>query len=209
MTERPFHHGNLRRVLLDRAESVLRDRGLDALSLRELAREAGVSHGAPRSHFVDRAALLDALAVRGFERLAESVEAAAAAHEDPTESLRALGRVQLDFSVREGALADLMFAAKGASDGASPAVAVAAERMFIASSGIIARSMEALRGAPVDVLRTTLLMASTTQGIASLVTSGRVSEAMGEQLLDDALALYIDGSLPPPEASEASEAHGA
>jgi AcrR family transcriptional regulator len=200
MTERPFHHGNLRRVLLDRAESVLRDRGLDALSLRELAREAGVSHGAPRSHFVDRAALLDALAVRGFERLAESVEAAAAAHEDPTESLRALGRVQLEFSVREGALADLMFAAKGAADGASPAVAVAAERMFIASSGIIARSMEALRGAPVDVLRTTLLMASTTQGIASLVTSGRVPEAMGEQLLDDALELYVTGSLPPPEA---------
>ncbi|WAP58220.1 helix-turn-helix domain-containing protein [Streptomyces sp. S465] len=62
MSVRPFHHGNLRAVLLDQAELVLRERGIDALSLRELAREAGVSHGAPRSHFIDRNALLDALA---------------------------------------------------------------------------------------------------------------------------------------------------
>ena len=43
MAERPFHHGNLRTVLLDSAETVLRQRGVDELSLRELAREAGVS----------------------------------------------------------------------------------------------------------------------------------------------------------------------
>ena len=73
MTERPFHHGNLRTVLLDQAESAIREGGIDALSLRELAREAGVSHGAPRSHFIDRGALLDALAERGFLRLSELI----------------------------------------------------------------------------------------------------------------------------------------
>ncbi len=60
MSERPFHHGNLRAVLLDEAVAVLRETGVDGLSLRDLARRAGVSHGAPRSHFVDRQALLDA-----------------------------------------------------------------------------------------------------------------------------------------------------
>ncbi|WPB88462.1 TetR/AcrR family transcriptional regulator [Streptomyces malaysiensis] len=75
MTHRPFHHGNLRAVLLDQAEQTLREGGIDALSLRELARKAGVSHGAPRSHFVDRRSLLDALAERGFNRLADEVEA--------------------------------------------------------------------------------------------------------------------------------------
>ena len=69
-TERPYHHGNLRGALLDAAERTVRERGVQALSLRELAREIGVSHGAPRRHFPDRQALLDALAESGFERLA-------------------------------------------------------------------------------------------------------------------------------------------
>src|SRR3954453_21421902 len=64
---RTYHHGNLRATLLEHAEAALAA-GSD-LSLRELARQAGVSHGAPRRHFADKQALLDALAVDGFERL--------------------------------------------------------------------------------------------------------------------------------------------
>jgi AcrR family transcriptional regulator len=63
------NHGNLRATLLDAAERSLRRYGADQLSLRELAREAGVSHAAPRRHFPDRQALLDALAEAGFARL--------------------------------------------------------------------------------------------------------------------------------------------
>ena len=111
MSERPFHHGRLRAVLLDRAEAVLRERGIDALSLRELAREAGVSHGAPRSHVVDRKALLDALAERGFLRLAELARAAAATAAGPG-ALRAAANAYVDFAVSDAALLDLMFAAK-------------------------------------------------------------------------------------------------
>ena len=68
-SERPYHHGNLRSALLAAAERTVRERGVQDLSLRELAREIGVSHGAPRRHFPDRQALLDALAESGFERL--------------------------------------------------------------------------------------------------------------------------------------------
>ncbi|WP_206336565.1 TetR/AcrR family transcriptional regulator, partial [Pseudomonas viridiflava] len=63
-------------MLLDEAVQVLREDGVDGLSLRDLARRAGVIHGAPRSHFVDRQALLDALAVLGFERLTTAVRRA-------------------------------------------------------------------------------------------------------------------------------------
>ena len=66
-TARPYHHGNLRPALLGAAERALA-RGRE-LSLRELAREIGVSHAAPRRHFADKQALLDALALDGFERL--------------------------------------------------------------------------------------------------------------------------------------------
>ncbi|MEU6610419.1 TetR/AcrR family transcriptional regulator [Streptomyces shenzhenensis] len=194
MSDRPFHHGNLRQELLDRAEVVLRERGIEALSLRELARDAGVSHGAPRSHFPDRAALLDALVARGYERLADRAEALVHADLAPRERLLALGRAQLDFALRDAALADLMYAAK--ADGPSPAVEPGVQRLHAASSTIVATSLEMLRGERVDPLRTTLLMSSLTQGIAALIGSGRVPVELGEVLLADALDLFADGRLP-------------
>src|SRR6201986_1697728 len=77
MAERPYHHGNLRTALLDAAERTVRERGVQDLSLRELAREVGVSHGAPRRHFPDRQALRAALAESGCERLGADLPAAA------------------------------------------------------------------------------------------------------------------------------------
>src|ERR1700759_2357082 len=82
MEARPYHHGNLRTALLAAAEDTLRERGVQALSLRELAREVGVSHAAPRRHFEARQALLDALAEAGFERLGSELRAAAGAAGD-------------------------------------------------------------------------------------------------------------------------------
>jgi AcrR family transcriptional regulator len=118
---KPFHHGNLRAVLLDQALVVLRERGLDALSLRELAREAGVSHAAPRKHFADREALLDAIAERGFVRLAKQLREAAAKQPDDFKcALQAAASAYVEFAVAEPALLDLMFAAK--VDGPSDAV---------------------------------------------------------------------------------------
>ena len=66
-----YHHGNLRAALLERAEHKLSREGAHTLSLRELARDVGVSHGAPREHFRNKQALLDALAETGFQRLGQ------------------------------------------------------------------------------------------------------------------------------------------
>src|ERR1700743_3241233 len=79
MADRPYHHGHLRDTLLAEAERTLREQGVEQLSLRDLARQLGVSHAAPRRHFADRQALLDALAGAGFARLAGEV---ARAHRD-------------------------------------------------------------------------------------------------------------------------------
>ncbi len=72
-TSTRYHHGNLRDVLLAAARAVLEEKGPDALSLREVAREAGVSHNAPYRHFASRDALLAALAARGFIELATAL----------------------------------------------------------------------------------------------------------------------------------------
>lgn len=69
-----YHHGDLRPALLRAAAKILEREGRDAISLRDLARRAGVSHNAPYRHFADRQALLDALAAEGFALLAAELE---------------------------------------------------------------------------------------------------------------------------------------
>jgi AcrR family transcriptional regulator len=68
-----YHHGELRQAVLHAAGEVLEKEGLEALSVRELARRAGVSHNAPYRHFPDRASLHAALAAEGFEMLARAL----------------------------------------------------------------------------------------------------------------------------------------
>lgn len=69
-----YHHGDLRPALLRAAAKILEKEGSDAVSLRDLARRAGVSHTAPYRHFPDRRALLAALAEEGFAQLAAELE---------------------------------------------------------------------------------------------------------------------------------------
>jgi AcrR family transcriptional regulator len=71
-----YHHGDLRTVILTEAARLIAQRGADAVSLRELAREAGVSHAAPAHHFTDRRGLFTALATDGFQLLAAFLTAA-------------------------------------------------------------------------------------------------------------------------------------
>jgi AcrR family transcriptional regulator len=113
---RPYHHGNLRTVLLEHAEATLHNEGIDAVTLRDLARSAGVSHAAPRRHFADRQALLDALAERGYERLGDQLRAALdAAAPSLQAQVAALARAYAGFVTSSGELLALMFAGKHAS----------------------------------------------------------------------------------------------
>jgi len=76
MVKAAYHHGDLRRVLLASAAAAIDESGVAALSMRDLARRAGVSHAAPAHHFGDKAGLLTALAVEGYDLLADALTAA-------------------------------------------------------------------------------------------------------------------------------------
>ncbi|GLY16196.1 TetR/AcrR family transcriptional regulator [Kineosporia rhizophila] len=192
MPRRPFHHGNLRAVLLEHAETVLRERGLDALSLRELAREAGVSHGAPRSHFVDRNALIDALAVRGFTRLSEDLDRAASSRPDDWfAALRAAGAAYLAFAQNDAALHELMFAAK--MDRPSEAVLEAAEGLFATLNGILRAGIAAEAFPEGEMQRLGMLLMMALQGTGALVTSRRITPEHGGALLNDAVTVLVRG----------------
>ena len=73
-----YHHGNLRRALLDGALRLVEDQGAEALTLRAAARRAGVSQAAPYRHFADKQALLAAVAEEGFRALTEAMRRSAA-----------------------------------------------------------------------------------------------------------------------------------
>ncbi|MEV0173193.1 TetR/AcrR family transcriptional regulator [Streptomyces sp. NPDC050803] len=76
MTDRPYHHGDLRRAALAATVEAIEQGGAAALSLRDVARRAGVSHAAFKHHFGAKPGLLTALATEGFDLLADAVTAA-------------------------------------------------------------------------------------------------------------------------------------
>ncbi|MBG0854215.1 TetR/AcrR family transcriptional regulator [Streptomyces spinoverrucosus] len=168
---RPYHHGDLRAALLAGAERTLREKGAAALSLRELARETGVSHAAPGRHFKDKQALLDALALAGFERLTRTLDTA----DDPDlpleERLTALARAYLGFTIDNPALLELMYARKHDPD-VSEQLAAAVERTITPFLRLIADAQqrgEIVEGDPEGI---TLLAGASLHGIAAFTANG-------------------------------------
>jgi AcrR family transcriptional regulator len=190
---RPYHHGNLRTALLKQAERTVRDRGAQELSLRELAREVGVSHAAPRRHFPDRQALLDALAEAGFERLGSELRAAVAEAGDDFEArLRATATAYVRFATRDAALLELMFAGKS-REGAGTLHEVS-ERAFAVLLDVIHQGQAEGALASGEPERVGLVLFATIQGIAALVTGGVVRAEGLDELVADAIAHFLRGS---------------
>lgn len=97
MTRDSYHHGDLKAAILAQAAVLVAERGADGVSLRELARAAGVSHAAPAHHFTDRRGLFTALATEGFRLLAAALAASLAdARPDFLDSAVAYVRFALD-----------------------------------------------------------------------------------------------------------------
>jgi AcrR family transcriptional regulator len=108
-SKRPYHHGDLKNALLDAARSILEEDGLAALSLRAVARRAGVSHAAPYRHFPNHEALLVELATEGFVELRAEIAAAGIAQGAQADRIADLGAAYMRFVAKRPALARLMF----------------------------------------------------------------------------------------------------
>ena len=106
---RPYHHGDLKAALLEHAEIILERDGIQALTLRAIARAAGVSHAAPANHFGDLSGLLSELAAVGFIRLNEMQAAARATMDGVPARSRAMGLAYVTFARTHPGLFALMF----------------------------------------------------------------------------------------------------
>ena len=197
-----YHHGNLRATLLASAERLLAEVGPAELSLRELARQAGVSHGAPRQHFPDKRALLDALAVVGFERLGAELDTAldTALGEGTgpfAARLEVFAHAWVGFAIAHPALLELMFASKNRP--AAAELRAVADRAFARPSAMITeaqRNGEITGGAEPDSDRVAMAIFATLQGLAALVTSGMSGERPVPALVGDTIRTLVDGLRP-------------
>lgn len=107
--EKGYHHGDLATALVEAAEAVLTERGVEGFTLRECARRAGVSHAAPAHHFRDAKGLLTEVAAVGFDRLTEAQRRAREAEPELKDQLLATGTAYVGFALAHPAQFQLMF----------------------------------------------------------------------------------------------------
>ncbi|MFH8775731.1 TetR/AcrR family transcriptional regulator [Streptomyces sp. NPDC017958] len=195
-TNRPYHHGDLRAALLKSAERTLREKGVGALSLRELARDIGVSHAAPGRHFKDKQALLDALALDGYERLNQALGAAA---EQPgltfEQRMTALARAYLGFAVENPELLELMFARKHDPD-SSAQLASAVDQSLGSFARMMADAQERGEIIQGDPERLTMVAAASLHGLAALIASCALEAEEALAGLDEHVHLLLHGLRP-------------
>jgi AcrR family transcriptional regulator len=107
--QRAYHHGDLRNGLLEAARGILEERSLNALTLRAVARRAGVSHAAPYRHFPNHESLLVELGIEGFQELRRSIVEAAKVAGSESDRIANIGAAYMRFVAKRPAVARLMF----------------------------------------------------------------------------------------------------
>lgn len=106
---RPYHHGDLRRALVEAARRILENEGPSALSLRAVAREAGVSPAAPYHHFKDKGELLDAVAHVGWDMLGDAMRVSRDKAPDARHAMTEIGVAYVQFAQQHPALYRVMY----------------------------------------------------------------------------------------------------
>ncbi|WP_020670404.1 TetR/AcrR family transcriptional regulator [Amycolatopsis nigrescens] len=192
---RRYHHGDLRAALLARAEQTLREKGADALSLRQLAKDLGVSHAAPSRHFKDKRALLDALALTGLDRLAGAMERANTGPGDIRSRLLALARAYVDFAIAEPELLEVMYTGKH-DPLVSDQVVAAGERLGVAILRPIVEAQEAGEVVAGDPAGIAMVAASALHGFASLTANGSFEKNDAPELLEGIIDHLLSGLSP-------------
>ncbi|MER7108297.1 TetR/AcrR family transcriptional regulator [Streptomyces sp. NPDC000229] len=192
------HDSSLRDRLVDVGVELVLSEGTGALGLREIARRAGVSHGAPRRYFPTHHALLSAIARRGFEDLAARFEAVTATAAPPRERLRSLAQAYVGYAQERRGMFELMFRhdlldGERQTPSGSPRLREATLPMFGLLVDLVARE----RPEPAPIVTAAALW-SNLHGIAQLWAWGSLPLAMGgehPQELDRLIGAALDAHL--------------
>ena len=197
---RPYHHGNLRRALLDAALQVLTEEGFAGLTLRAVARRAGVSEAAPYHHFASKAALVEALVVETLQQLAQGLqEAVQTTAGTPLDQLVATGVAYVRFALEHRASFHILYRpelrdlsrplpdAYGIAQSPIDQAGMAAYQVLLDT---VVACQQAGIVVPGDPLPLALTAWATVHGLAQLLLDGVVgAEILPQNVLPDALHL--------------------
>ncbi|MEX2165927.1 MAG: TetR/AcrR family transcriptional regulator [Methyloceanibacter sp.] len=185
---------DLRQKVLKASLAVIEEAGLDRLSMREVARKAGVSHQAPYHYFPDREAILAAIAGEGFAKLGQSLTRAAGSGSDPSKAVEAMGRAYVEFALRHPAYFQVMFRADAVPLESYPEARKQEDEAF---GRLVEGIDKALAGQPAETRRK-LAVASwaLVHGLATLILEGSLARKVGvpktrqKQLADEVIGTF-------------------
>ena len=200
-----YHHGDLRRALVEATEALLAEKGPEAFSLREVARRAGVSPAAPAHHFGDAGGLLAAVATAGFDGLAAALSAGQArGGADPRRRLREQGVAYVEFAMRHPGRFRLMF--RDALLSPDPELQRAGNAAFLVLENGVREAFGIATGGELPPAAWTVVIAlwSVVHGFAHLAIAGRFDPLCGKRPREkwaqanvrEVLAAVIEGCVP-------------
>ncbi len=180
-----YHHGDLRRALVDAAFELVKEHGPRGITLREAARRAGVTHAAPYRHFADKEALLAALAEEGFVRLRSAIERVIEGV-SALEQLEVLGVAYVRFARAHPSQFRVMFGAEMGDKRRYPSLMQADQAVFDMLCNAIRAAQEAGQLPAGNPARMGMVQWSMLHGVAALVVDGQLERAgVREEQLDD------------------------
>ncbi|MBE9214777.1 TetR/AcrR family transcriptional regulator [Plectonema cf. radiosum LEGE 06105] len=194
-----YHHGNLREELLRATGELLETKGLEAISMRAIARHIGVSHGAPANHFANKEALMTAYVAQAFEDAVQSVENACQQVGDDLEKrFLAVGQAIVNFAIKNPNTFKLMIRSEW-FDSKQVDVAIPRRKMFDILLNHI-EAMDLVNGAPAQSAQTRAIAAwAMIQGYASLRIEGVLVAGKDEKTGDPrevaAIKAYLHGAI--------------
>jgi AcrR family transcriptional regulator len=178
--EVPYHHGALHEALLKAAEKVLERDGLQGLTLRAVAREAGVSHAAPTHHFGDLTGLVSELAAIGFRQFNAAMAAADSSGPSPLDKAMARAKAYVAYAQAHPGMYGLMFRTERL-DMSRPALHAAAHASFAGLAGAIAASRQehiAAEALSLDQAAAIARAWSLVHGFTMLLLDGRLTDIL-------------------------------
>ncbi len=180
-TRSTYHHGALHEELITACLALIESEGIGAVSLRRVAREAGVSPRAPYYHFADRAALLNAIAARGYEQLLADVRAAYSASQSPVEALGAMIEAYVRFARAHPAYSQLMYRPELSEPRKDPAIETLVNAVLGLVTDTVTECQQAGLAPPGDPTPLVTMVWSIAAGLAMLSVDGPLEQMTAER----------------------------
>jgi AcrR family transcriptional regulator len=200
MARKKYHHGDLKNALIRVGIEILSKEGLAGLSLRKVAKKAGVSHAAPYAHFADKQALIAAISTEGYHRLYEQLSVMVESHKDnPQQMLVEMGWAYTQFAVKDPEHFKIMFSDIIEQEKDYPEFREMALKSFDLLVTLVKECQETgtLPPGPADMVAVRLW--SLVHGFVLLLLEGQISHTLLDRVSIRTLLIFLLNGITKPE----------